>query len=197
MKIILINALAGSGKDTSAQYLVEKYGYIRLAFGDEIRKYAEIIDPLLGNTTFSQDTRLSEVLEYHNHNWDTVKRQYPEARRLLQRLGTELFRDQISKFYWVATITNKINDICRGLEPEDWPSFVVPDWRFANEYDVVLDHCGYSDIHRLYILNSRVKELPGNHASESQTLDYDYTIDNSGALEELYKKLDELMESIN
>ena len=31
--LVLLNGLAGSGKDTVANYLIEKYGFVKVSFG--------------------------------------------------------------------------------------------------------------------------------------------------------------------
>ena len=37
-RILGITGKKGSGKDTTAEYLIERYGYIRFAFGDKVKE---------------------------------------------------------------------------------------------------------------------------------------------------------------
>ena len=41
MKLLGICGKAGSGKDTAAAYLIEKHGFVKLAFADPLKRFAK------------------------------------------------------------------------------------------------------------------------------------------------------------
>lgn len=95
--IIGLSGWARSGKDTVADYLVKNHGFTRVSFADPMREALLALDP---NIEFGMaHIRLSTLVRFSG--WDVVKEQYPEARELLQRMGTEVGRDLFGKNFWV------------------------------------------------------------------------------------------------
>ena len=82
------------GKDTAADWLVEKHGFTKFHPADAVKEMALIINPyVLGGT------RLAEfVAEF---GWDEAKYRWHEVRRLLQVIGTEAGRDFFHPGTWV------------------------------------------------------------------------------------------------
>lgn len=178
--IIAFTGLAGSGKTTASDYLVQKYGFKKINFKDAL--VAEMKDRL-GDT-------LEQLVQmyYTAHGIKSVdelfQKKPPVMRALLQNYGTEVRRRDDDNYWvnrWSATIDN-----CNS------ENVVVDDCRFLNEAKVVKDYSGtIIRIVRTDITNT------GNHQSEVEQMninhDYEF-VANNGEQEKLYKYLDDLIE---
>lgn len=166
-----VSGVAQAGKDTVANVLVENHGFVRISFADALKKAVKALDPIL---------EFNRPLSWFWHegesdadNWDRLKVEYAEARRLLQRMGTEVGRDLFGENFWVERAFASVNDADR---------VVFSDCRFPNEAQAVKDHGGY--VWRV--------ERPGygptnNHPSET-SLDhwpFDYVLHNNTSVEGL------------
>ena len=169
----------GAGKDVTAAYLCGSHDFQRFAFADQIRSAALVLDPLVKGRT-----RLSAVVA--SHGWDTAKTEWPEVRRLLQVLGTELGRDLHGADVWV----DKTFAAIRELAPDQ--RVVISDCRFRNEAAAIRAHGGFivrinRDIPRLDAVMSHASEV------ESAGLTPDYVLPNHGTLGDLVRRLDRLV----
>lgn len=113
---------AQSGKDTAAKALVAE-GWERVAFADPLRRLAYRADPIVevlypGGTATARLAWLVDRL-----GWDQAK-QFPDVRRLLQRLGAEGVRDVIGATTWIDLAMATVAQYRRC---------VITDVRFANE----------------------------------------------------------------
>ena len=188
--IILIKSKIGGGKDTAAKYLVERYGFTQLAFADKIRETVYELNPLIiwsKSQTGSCVVSLRDLVD--EFGWETVKRNYPEARRLLQVMGCEVGRKMFGENIWVDMVAEKI-------ENERMKRVVISDFRFENEYYDLPGRPHYS--RRIVLLEGRGEG--DSHESESldvtkiEHLDLPtYPINNSGTREALYEDLDLMM----
>jgi hypothetical protein len=169
----------GAGKDASAAHLVGSHNFKRFAFADQIRQAALVLDPLVKGRT-----RLSAVVA--DHGWDIAKTEWPEVRRLLQVLGTELGRDLHGPDVWVDRVFTAIGD----LPPDQ--RVVISDCRFPNEAAAVRAHGGF-----IVRINRTVHQLDAvmSHPSETESagLKPDYVLSNHGTLGELARRLDRLV----
>lgn len=176
--IIGLAGFAGSGKDEAAKALVG-LGYRRIAFADVLREMALAIDPFVferaeGDGDIYIFRRLSAVIQ--NYGWDDAKNEFPDVRRLLQRLGTEAGRDILGENIWV--------DTALGRETTD--KLVVTDVRFPNEVEGVRKRGG------IVVQIQRPGVGPRNdHASETSLLNYEFdaVIVNNGTIDELHEKM--------
>lgn len=152
MKIVGLLGPAGSGKTTVANYLVEKYGAKRYAFGDPLKELAKRTldfsdDQLYG----SQSTK------------EAVDPRYGFSPRwFLQRLGTEGVRTVFGDDFWVQLCLERIYK-------DRPPLAVIDDVRFVNEASVLLSENGKSDI-QTFVWKLE-KEHTGDHPSESEWRD--------------------------
>src|ERR1017187_2787836 len=181
MKLPLIIGLAGkmgSGKDTAAAYLVQKYRYERVAFADGVRGE---VGGFFREEFFlgPQHPMHCEIIELCE-DLDAVDRKptSPAARRLLQWWGTEFRRAQDGS-YWLKYAGQKIKPGMR---------YVFSDVRFENEAVWIRALGGV--IWRLY-----GRETPNNgiqgHSSEAMIFPSDADIINAGSLVELWDRLDD------
>lgn len=151
--LIAFSGYKGSGKDTAARVLTTEYGFTKVAFADPVREMALAIDPWI------QDPDglwwpLSEMITFVG--WDVAKRDIPEVRRLLQKIGTEAVRNILGTDVWVDYLNSKFPDLFN-----DDTRYVITDCRFENECNFVRDSGGQ------IIWINRPGLTSDGHASES------------------------------
>lgn len=170
---------ARSGKDTLAAHLCEAHGYTRLAFADPLKEMALDINPYIP-TGYGVTARLTPLIA--DVGWEYAKDNYPEVRRLLQRVG-QTVRGYDSDF-WLRALVAKIGD---------GPT-VVTDVRYPNEL-VALRFKGFRSVR---IIRPGLAGLPaGASAHESETsLDQMptlYALYNGGTIADLTSRADRLI----
>ncbi len=169
----------GAGKDTAAAHLVRSHDFAKFAFADEIRQAALTLDPYIPGAG-----RLSDAV--YKCGWTQAKNHWPEVRRILQLLGTELGRELHGQDAWVSRTFDRIDAL-----PSDQP-VVVTDCRFRNEASTVREHGG------LIVRINRTTTAPDavmDHASERESAGLlpDYVLPNHLTLDELHRRLDRLV----
>lgn len=177
----------GSGKDTAASVLVRTHGYVPLSFAAPLKEMVIEADPLLTHWTHNNVTvplHLSDVLE--KLTFEEAKREYPEVRRSLQRIGQGVRK--LDPDYWVRLL---LQDVGR-FEYEQVP-MVVTDVRYPNEADT-LRKFGFTLVR---ITRQRAEGMTMDetraslHDSETALDDYpaDVTIRNDGDKIDLTKAI--------
>jgi len=174
---------AGAGKDTAARVLIDEFFFQRVAFADPIKGALLALDPLVPGPD-KDHVRLSEFCR--DRSWAEVK-EYPEVRRLMQVLGTEVGRNLFDPEIWVKIAESKI------LSQLSVGNTVVTDVRFPNEARLIKKHEG------VLVRLSRpdfgpVNEHVSDRASESWT--YDYILENDSSIEALHQKMRTLIKEI-
>jgi|TARA_B100000287_G_C20578890_1_gene759543 hypothetical protein len=181
--LIGIVGLMGSGKDTVANRLVEKHGYIRDSFAKSLKDAVA--------SMFNWDRKLLEGNGEASRKW----REQPDEfwserfgkpvtpRWVLQYFGTEVMRGQMYDGIWV--------DSCLGRYKGE--NTVISDTRFINEIKTIKEHGGkIICVTRGGLPTQEDMKKRGAHQSEWDWLDstFDYVIDNNGTKEELFAKVD-------
>lgn len=175
---IAITGCLRSGKDTVAEYLAERYGYVRFAFGDGIR---DVCRQLFAD-------------RFTDEAGNDVK-----PRSLLQGVGQALraFDEDV----WVRSCFDKI------AWDEDGPPAVITDLRQPNEYERCRAE-GFVIIRVKAPSGLRIQRAVASadtfaladltHETEQYTggFEVDYEITNDGKLQELYAKVDAIMRSL-
>jgi hypothetical protein len=100
---------------------------------------------------------------------------------MLQRYGTEAHRDVFGEDFWVTQAMNGLAVTSR---------IVFTDVRFPNEAAAIDRKGGH--VIRLERPGASIAEQ--YHASE-QILQADYVVQNDGTIDDLHRKLDEIMEA--
>lgn len=137
----LILGLAGQkrvGKDTFADYLVENYGFVKLAFAEPIKRIA--------CTIFNLDYDKLDDMDK-----EAIMPEYGiSLRQFYQKFGTELMRndlynhlpaleEKVPKHYiWIHNLLQRIET----HREKGQNKFVISDVRFKDEADAILDFGG-------------------------------------------------------
>jgi len=180
MTLIGICGKAGSGKDTIGDYLVKKYKFKKIALADPIKRLVKDVFALDDYTVYDRVAREKPLKQWKG--WT--------VRKLLQYIGTELFRNNIDDSIWVKSLWYKI----KGSKD----NYVVTDCRFLNEQQFLKRNAKKNFI-CIKVTRPNCKGQVGlkKHASEAYDLKGDFCIHNNGSFEDLYNKIDEIMKKVS
>lgn len=163
--IIGITGVAGSGKDTAADYLVSKYGFTKVSFAAILKNMLSVA----GLPEPSNRNDKEKNVEGFNFTW----------REAAQTLGTEWGRS-LDENIWVKLTMASL---------EDGKNYVFSDVRFDNEAEAIYE-AGGSNI----LLLGRSVDLGNNsiHASEQGVSNelIQYYIMNTLGIEGFHKSID-------
>jgi len=177
--IVGLGHQAQVGKDTAARFLVERHGFVRLAFADILKEVAYDTNPIVLPALVQG--HLQDLVD--ERGWEAAK-ELGETRRLLQELGLSA-RWHLGENVWVQPIFNKILD-----EPDQ--SFVISDVRFRNEFDMLknMDHRHGGGV-LLKITRLRSLSNAGTHQSEIALagVEWDHVLENNGTMLEFEENL--------
>lgn len=196
--IIAILGHIGSGKDTAAKFFIETHSYIKISFADSLK------DTL--SSIFLWDRQMLEGTTAASRNWRNTKDEYWSSvlgkevtpRKMMQEIGTDLFRHHFSPHIWTQSLVRKV------IQSES--NIVVADVRFVEEYNALSElGATFIRINRnipeweetaLLALtgdNAAIQDLKDRniHESEWRWLNFkcDYTLDNTGSIHQLRESL--------
>lgn len=183
-KVIGVTGRKYNGKDTVGNYLVEHFGYKRLAFADALKDACRCI------FGFTDEQLYGSLKETQDVFWKV------SPRIVLQYIGTNLLRDQLSTIMpdlgndiWVNVIKKKILDEWT-INPNQ--KFVVTDARFPNEVAMIKELGGTM----FRIRRESINAVSDSHSSEMgiEKLDVDHEIINDKELDDLYQKIKVILE---
>ena len=175
--IIGVTGFKRSGKDTTAEILVEDFGFTRSGLADLLYRMVYVLNPPIT----CHRSLASLVDEY---GWEIAKTAFPEIRRILQYMGTDVVRNHLGPNTWI--------DAWRDALPPEPRRVVCPDVRFLNEADCIRSLNG--TIWRVL----RPGTASDGHASESEQLDIecDAVLNNSTTIDDLRGQVGRHMNSI-
>jgi len=188
MNVIGLTGVAGAGKSTVAQYLVEAHGYTRLSFAAPLKKMLRTLDPVLVTqpefysppSTF----KLSLALDFFGSEQKLKESKYgDEYRRLLQVLGTDCIRS-IDPEFWIKAAEKSLTD------PNG--KYVFDDVRFPNEADLIKKYGEYG----LWNVVRPGYEAVNGHSSEAHAgkMGENLHVVNDSSEEALRAQLDMMLE---
>lgn len=150
--LIGIHGRAGVGKDLAAAILIGAYGGRRFAFADPVR---EIAAKLFDLDVIDFDTQEKKALV--DDRWNMSRR------TMLQFVGTELVRQNLSDRHWIKLLH------LRRQHMMHITNHYITDCRFQNEIDYVVQQGGYI-LHIASDSRSAIKygSSEAAHASESE-----------------------------
>lgn len=131
MKVAIVGKLH-SGKTTTAQALVDHFGYQRMAFADPVKEVSGVMLAAFENHFAPPRVK---VAPYTIAQMNDMKK-HPSIRKLLQVVGTELGREWRYNTFWIDQLTRKVT----RAESLGVHSIVVDDCRFPNEADALRAH---------------------------------------------------------
>ena len=195
-KLIGICGHAGSGKDTVADYIRHAHDNTwKLAFAKPLKEAAAILFgiPLDAFT----ETDLKEV---PNTYWNLT------PRAAAQFFGTEMVRETVDKLipgigpdFWIHRLIMTLTGADESCVYTEDDVVIIPDVRFQNEYDWIIDQGGII-IHLTRPGADGTVGIPG-HSSEGGIVNMaplqTYELYNLGTLEELYAKVDKIIDEAN
>jgi hypothetical protein len=179
--LIGICGKAGAGKDTIADYFIKNFKFQRISLADPIKRLVKDVFVLDDHTVYDREAR-----EQPLKNWPDWS-----VRKLLQYIGTELFREKIDDAIWVKSLwyriqQNRDND------------YVTSDLRFPNERQYFKDNAKEGEFFCIKVVRPGYDGKVGlvGHASEAYDLKGDIEIVNDGTIEELYNRLDKIVANL-
>lgn len=188
LSIIGISGKKGNGKDTIGTHLIEKHGYVRVAFADSLKKGCQEIFGLSDEQVFGND--LKEVVdEYWGHT----------PREILQKIGTDLIRNNISKHLpnigpdiWIRSVERQM----KNLQEQGFNKFVITDVRFPNELEWIKKKNGRTikvvrPVHNFPDYNESFSQHSSEIAIDGFICDHDVL--NDSTIENLCGKVDNIL----
>ena len=217
-RIIALTGLKGSGKDTTADYIIKNYSnWEKDSFAAVLKDITSVLfgwdRKMLAGETVEDRAKREEKDEY----WSKKFGRDITPRNMLQFLGTDVLRTHLHEDIWVNALERKILNTDKNI--------IITDCRFKNEIDMLRQLGGLviriereplpdwfrrcEEVGKLYYNGTRflvdpyqqIYELQTVHRSEWDWIGYDnpeYILNSvSGDFDGLYKQIDKIMEKIN
>jgi hypothetical protein len=128
--IIGIAGRAQAGKSTCAQAMVDAHGGAVVALADSLR---DVVEAAFGSRYDTQEAKAAR-----DDFWaPRLGEAWAHGRQILQRVGSELFREQVHPHFWLFHLELRLS----RLPPQ--ALIVIPDVRFDNEAQWVRSHQGF------------------------------------------------------
>lgn len=210
-----ISGRAGSGKDTFADYLSEKYGFTKVSWAGNLKEMCKFVFGLTEEQVNTQEGKMrplpvqfclgdskytvlytkivNRVRETHdvdenkvNEVFESVKSiVFNTPRKILQVVGTEICRGLCDTYHTDVLLSK--------LKPNI--SYVITDSRFPNEVEIAAKNGFFT----VKIERDMEAIADQTHASESNVdkLNVNSVISNNGTIEELYKKAELLIKFLD
>ena len=178
----------GSGKDTLADHLVEKYNFKRVAFADPIRAQVKFLLQLKTDNEYNRVKRSNLLMLNHSGRDHLI-----DGRHLVREIGMLMLSYDKRQFcqYVVDTINGRPDQA--AFDGDQSNDYVVTDLRMQHEYDCLKDELK-ADIIKISIK----KSIEDKHITEVGFVDreVDYVIDNSVRdLDTLKLNIDNMMKT--
>lgn len=214
-RIIGIVGFIGAGKDTVADYLVNFHQYKRESFANSLK---DAVSQIFGWDRELLEGRTKQSREWREQidPWWAERLNIPNLtpRWVLQYWGTEVVRKTFHDDMWIASLENRL------LKTKD--DIVITDCRFPNEINAIKQVGGkvvrikrglepeWYEFAEQYNkgpkgnmswalsrgqLVEKYKVHPSEYSWVGQT--FDSVLENDSSLDDLYKKIDIFLDTIN
>lgn len=186
MHLIGITGRAGTGKDTTADFLVETHGFVKIAFADPLR---DGVKAMFGLSDEDLNNRAKKEAQI---DWLGCSPRYA-----MQTLGTDWGREMIHPNLWLNITRRRVDRIMAMSPCQNINGIVISDVRFENEADWIRSMGG-----RILHISRKQAGLEGgaaSHISEQAIPIHlgDHAIINNGDdFEWLYNIVTELVEAM-
>lgn len=220
----LIIAKAGywAGTDDDMKWFWYDEPWVIKKFAGKLKEIASLMTGIPIEKFEDQDFKKSYMSSEWNVNGMPIT-----VREFLQRLGTEAIRENVHDNAWVNALFADYKPVIRSYSEEatamdggyynkvhhveEWPNWIITDTRFPNEARAIKERGGIIIRVNRYVPLEMYHTLPNGgmtpdidksimrHASEISLddWDFDYVIDNSGSMDNLVTKVDEIIDEIN
>jgi hypothetical protein len=183
--IIGLTGRKNAGKDTAAQYFVDKHGFEKIAFADGLKAATcalfDITPEWIEQYKNDVSVRVQLVRRYSQPSLTDATEYKAEMslRQFLQRMGTEVGREVFGSSFWVELLHDRLSAN---------KNYVISDVRFNNESPI----CDYM----IEIVRNNIGNDP--HVSEQGLREelIDYIVPNNGSIEDLHSRLEAVMQEI-
>ena len=182
---VLLTGSKQHGKDSTADFLDADHGYAKFALADPLR---DEVATMLSHAAHGYRMLAGDSeVQWRKQLFTELKEQGPTKellRGLLRWWGTEVRRAQ-DPDYWIKRTKGEIRVLGVG-------SFVISDVSFQNEMEA------WPEALRVRVFDPRKPVNATEHASEAgrAELHVDYTLLNDGTLQDLRRKVDDLVEAM-
>lgn len=196
-----------SGKDTIADFFVERFDFVKLSFADPLRDICSkatgipveeflnesLKDEFIEEVHFGLNT-IEKLIEVSNsyrplNEQEQAKvkeiligRNFDTRRKILQFVGSEVFRQGVEQEFWVNILKSRAANHAK---------VIVSDMRFENERKAISSLRGV--LMRVERPLQNPEGTPDKHISElslGSNTDYDVYVKNDSSLAHLYQGLD-------
>lgn len=195
MVILGICGFQGAGKDTFANYFVDKHNFIKFTFAGATK---DVLNILFGwdRKLLEGDTIESRKFRETEDPWWSEKLGIPNLtpRKTLQLIGTDIFRNHFNSEIWVRVVEK---NILKELESNPNSNIIISDCRFSNEFEMLRNlGCKIISIQRNlpswfnnYKLGNDCEEAIKLHESERSWIreKFDYIIANNLGTKESFE----------
>jgi hypothetical protein len=180
-KLIGITGRKFNGKDTVGNYLINKYNYKNIAFAGALKKACQEIFGFTDEQVYGNEKEIIDEF------WKTT------PRKILQYIGTDLFRNQLKNIIpdigediWIQVVKRKIIDIWKE-NPEQ--RIVITDVRFQNEVNIIEELGGIIIKVSRPSINSNIDIHESELQIDNLKISSNIHILNDSSLEDLYDKI--------
>ncbi|MFW9879541.1 MAG: hypothetical protein ACFFG0_41220 [Candidatus Thorarchaeota archaeon] len=214
MNIIGVSGLAGSGKDTVADIMLENEGFVKVSLADPLKRF--MMD--LWEFTPEQLFGVSKHRNDPDYRYPIGSDGFLSPRKALQHLGTEGVRaiDQDAWIrYAIKTAKTLLGNTCAYYSPIDGLNYISQDYpisswktkcitkaviiggvRFINEFKCIKENGG--KLIKVIRPGAGLKGCFANHPSETelstiQDSEFDLVIQNTGTIDDLRKVVQEFV----
>lgn len=179
-RVVALCGLKRCGKDTVAQYMVEKYGYEHVKFSGKLKQMMKLL------FDFTDDQIETDEKDKVDARWNTT------PRKLMQFFGTEVMQYKVQEVLPDIGRNYFANSISVSLDKNP-RNIVISDMRFVHEYEALKHHSMIvvevirdSCIQDTHISENEYKKIPKN-----------FVINNHHTLEDLYSEIDSIINDVS
>lgn len=179
-----------NGKDTIADYIVEKYGFIKISFAEPLKQVSKIL------FNFSDDQLYGNLKEHDDNYWKVT------PRLVFQWLGTDIIRDKMKEIvpwvhnnFWIEHMKMSINNLYKQNKDV---KIIISDVRFINEANLIKNYNNFVNV-VIKVHRDSVNNNIDNHISETNIdliNNFDYLVVNNSSLQDLYDITDNIMNDV-
>lgn len=180
-KIIGVCGRRRCGKDTIANYMCNKYGFVNKKIAHDLKHVVQFL------FDFTDQQIESDEKDICDDHWNIP------PRKALQFIGTDMMQyrlqeilPHIGRSFWIKSFIKK------NLHNNNQP-LVISDLRFPHEYEELKKYNIFVIRVDRPVLNIDIGV--DEHLSEKEytQIPADMTVTNDGTLEDLYKKIDNIL----